>query len=181
MQIIENRLPWNSHLETRSDDDMKLIVVHCTELPTLSQARQVAEESVEDGSGGCVSGHYYVDKDGSVYRYVEDRRIAHHTKDHNRNSIGIEIVNSGRYPKWFVSTNQTPVEEYPLVQIETVKELIRYLRNRFPGIKQLARHSDLDQRMVPAEDDPSILIRRRIDPGPLFPWNEVLQSFLDEQ
>jgi N-acetyl-anhydromuramyl-L-alanine amidase AmpD len=27
--------------------------------------------------------------------------------------------------------------------------------------------------MVPASDDPGVLVRRRIDPGPRFPWDDV--------
>jgi len=31
-------------------------------------------------------------------------------------------------------------------------------------------------RMEPASDDPSIMLPRRQDPGPLFPWDEVVPA-----
>ena len=32
----------------------------------------------------------------------------------------------------------------------------------------------LDRRREPASDDPSVLLPRRLDPGPMFPWAEVV-------
>ncbi|MCP5102052.1 MAG: hypothetical protein GY950_01670 [bacterium] len=90
----------------------------------------------------------------------------------------IEIVNTGRYPDWFDSRNQTPAEEYTGIQIDAVIELITHLKTTYPNIKNIKRHSDLDVDEIPASDNPDILIRRKIDPGPLFPWHEVLRKII---
>jgi N-acetylmuramoyl-L-alanine amidase len=153
-----------------------MIVLHCTELPTLEEARQYGERILYKESGTGNSGHYYIDRNGQVYRYVDDNRTAHHVIGYNNRSIGIEIVNRGRYPHWFRSTHQVPTEEYPQEQVQAVIELIQFLKKTYPGISELKRHSDLDLQELPAEDNPNILIRRKIDPGLLFPWTKVLDS-----
>ncbi len=178
MDIIDNLLPQNKTLEQRDTKIIDLIVLHCTELPTLEEARRAAEEMRNTDAGTqCVSGHYYVDRDGRVYRYVEDNRIANHVTGYNRGSIGIEIVNKGRYPRWYSSGGQNPTEEYTPAQVASIIRLIEYLKRRYPNINKIARHSELDIRWVPAEDDDKVEVRRKIDPGPLFPWEEVLEAW----
>lgn len=174
-EIIDRLVSWNDQLEGRTPNHINLIVLHCTELPSLEHARRVAERSSTDPEGRCVAGHYYVDRDGRIYRFVEDLRIANHVRGHNRESFGIELINRGRYPHWFSSRHQTPTEEYPQEQVAAVIDLITYLSGLYPALESIARHSDLDQRLVPAEDDPSTMVRRRIDPGPLFPWERILE------
>ena len=57
--------------------------------------------------------------------------------------------------------------------VEALTAMLADLRLRYPSIVNLARHSDLDSRRIPAEDDPGVLVRRRLDPGPMFPWFEI--------
>jgi N-acetylmuramoyl-L-alanine amidase len=174
VRIIDSLVSYNDSLQVRDPSVITTIVFHCTELPTLPDARQVAEESAlkeTKGWGNCA--HFYIDRDGQIYRYVEEERIAHHVAHHNTESIGIELVNSGRYPSWFSSKDQVPREPYTEAQICAVVELMGFLKTRFPNLSQIARHSDLDKRVVPAEDNPAVKIRRRIDPGPLFPWKQI--------
>ena len=177
MRIINDLLPYNDNLEKRKVRDIDMIVLHCTELPTLKEARQYSERIHYKESRTGNAGHYYINRKGQIYRYAADDRIAHHIRGYNQRSIGIEIVNTGRYPNWFLSTNQIPTEEYTREQIKSVVELCFYLKKRYPWISKLNRHSDLDLEKIEAEDNPNILIRRKIDPGPLFPWKEVLSKW----
>jgi N-acetylmuramoyl-L-alanine amidase len=62
------------------------------------------------------------------------------------------------------------------VQIDALLALLRQLRHELPNLKYIAGHEDLDTRLEPASDDPSIMLRRRQDPGPLFPWRDVLPA-----
>ena len=172
MKIIESLLPYQDQLPKRDIAKLKVIVIHCTELPTLGMAREYGERVLYgDGTGN--SGHYYIDRDGQVYQYVEDDRIAHHVVGHNEEAIGIEIVNEGRYPNWYSSQSQVPSQEYTDAQLEALKSLLQLLKSRYPQIMQIARHSDLDTRTIQARDDPSVQIQRKVDPGPLFPWEEI--------
>lgn len=175
MRILDQLLPYNFRLPVRPVETLNAVVVHCTELPTLEMAREYGERVLyDDGTGN--TGHYYIDRDGSIYRYVADDRIARHVVGHNQNSIGIELVNTGRYPNWFSAANQHPTEPYPDEQIQSLKGLLRFLKEKYPQLHLLARHSDLDMGMITAEDDPALQVRRKIDPGPQFPW-EDLQHF----
>ncbi len=179
VNITERLLSYHHRLEARSTAELNLIVIHCSELPTLEMAREFGERITLPESGTGFSGHYYVDRDGSIYRYVTDDRMARHVIGYNEHSIGIEIVNSGRYPNWFHSQHQQCTEPYTTDQIEALKRLLRYLQLRHPSIVTLARHSDLDTQTIPAEDDPSLFIRRKIDPGPLFPWDDLFRWWLN--
>jgi N-acetylmuramoyl-L-alanine amidase len=174
MKFLRDLLPYHSNLELRDPTGVDLIVIHCTELPTLAMAREFGERILYPDSQTGNSGHYYIDRDGKVVQYVEDDRIARHVIGHNATSIGIELVNSGRYPNWFHRDSQNPNDPYPHEQLMALRDLLHLLKQNHPGVSRMARHSDLDLQEIPAEDDPSVLIRRKIDPGPLFPWDDFL-------
>jgi N-acetylmuramoyl-L-alanine amidase len=166
-------LPYAELLEARPAAAIDTVVIHCTELPDLAIARSYGER-VLYASGTGNSGHYYVDRDGAIAEFVPPLRAAHHTRGWNPRSIGIELVNTGRWPHWLDSRHQAMDEAYPDVQIEGLIALLRDLHARFPSLTQIAGHEDLDLDEVHASDDPTIKVRRKRDPGPLFPWPRVL-------
>ena len=173
LQIRDWPLPYETLLDARPASAIDLVVMHCTELPDLALAREFGEKiRYEKGTGN--SGHYYVDRDGAVSRFVADARVAHHTFGYNARSIGIELVNRGRYPDWNDSRHQAFTEPYASEQIDALCALLARLRGELPNLRWIAGHEDLDRRLEPATDDPATLLPRRRDPGPLFPWNEVL-------
>ncbi len=170
--IIDRLLPWYTNLEQRSLSNITAVVLHATEIPQLAAAWDYAMQSVdEDGVGVC--GHIYIDRDGACFRFVPFDRIANHARGYNKWSIGIELINAGRYPNHFDSRYQEPTEAFPESQINTLKVVLARLKKKCPNIVELVRHSDIDQEMVPSSDDPRREVRRRIDPGPKFPWEEV--------
>ncbi|HWS77454.1 MAG TPA: N-acetylmuramoyl-L-alanine amidase, partial [Thermomonas sp.] len=122
------------------------------------------------------SGHYYIDRDGSIHEYVDPARIAHHTRGFNPRSIGIELVNSGRYPDWLDSRRQAMDEAYSEAQVASLIALLSALQARIPSLALIAGHEDLDLDEVEASDDPTVKVRRKLDPGPQFPWPRVLQA-----
>lgn len=104
-----------------------------------------------------VSSHYLIEKDGNILQLVEDEKRAWHAgksfwegeTDLNSASIGIEIVNLG------------PPEVFADEQIESTIALCQILMKKWniPG-QNILGHSDI------APD-------RKVDPGPLFPWNKL--------
>jgi len=168
-------LPYEDRLEQRPDAQVDLVVIHCTELPDLATAREYGERVLYD-SGAGNSGHYYLDRDGSVHLFVHPGRIANHCRGYNTRSIGIELVNSGRFPDWLDSRRQEMREPYPEAQLQALVALLASLRRSLTGLRYIAGHEELDTAMVSASDDGALQVRRKRDPGPLFPWSEMLAA-----
>ena len=175
LPVIDALLPYVVQLEHRAIERIDLAVIHCTELPDLATAREYAQRLLYP-SGTGNSGHYYIDRDGRVLRYVPDDRIAHHVRGLNPRSVGIELVNTGRYPHWLDSRHQAMDAPYPDPQIDALVALLHELAARLPALRHIAGHEDLDRDQETAFDDPNILVARKLDPGPLFPWPEVMRQ-----
>ncbi|MFC4728055.1 N-acetylmuramoyl-L-alanine amidase [Coralloluteibacterium thermophilus] len=169
-------LPYELRLAERPRSAIDLVIVHCTETPDLASARRFGEAVLYPGSGTGNSGHYYIDRDGTLHVYVRPERIAHHTRGYNERSVGIELVNSGRYPHWLDSRHQDMDEPYTEAQIRTLIDLLAALRRELPALSGIAGHEDLDTRTEPASDDPTRRVFRKRDPGPRFPWPRVLAA-----
>ena len=168
-------LPYEERLPQRPDAQVDLVVIHCTELPDLAKAREYGERELY-ASGTGNSGHYYIDRDGTVLQYVDLRRVAHHVRGYNPRSVGIELVNTGRYPHWLDSRHQSMDEDYPDAQIDALVALLNSLRAQLPSLHFIAGHEDLDTATAPASDDPTVHVPRKRDPGPRFPWGRVLEA-----
>ena len=169
-------LPYEARLEARPLSQVDLVIIHCTEVPDLATARVFGEKVLYEGSGTGNSGHFYIDRDGSLHRYVAVDRIANHTRGYNPRSIGIELVNTGRYPRWYDADHQAMDEPYTAAQVDTLVALLRRLAAEHASLRWIAGHEDLDTAMVEASDDASVQVRRKRDPGPLFPWPHVLAN-----
>lgn len=165
---------YAQRLDPRAPDDISLVVVHCTELPDLAMARSYAERIHYPASGTGNCGHFYIDRDGAVEQWVPLGRTAHHVRCYNRQSVGIELVNKGRYPGWLDSRRQHMAEPYPEAQIGALLELLEQLCLELPALRHIAGHQELDRQQVPASDQPQCLVNRKLDPGPQFPWTRVL-------
>ncbi len=169
-------LSYNRRLNPRDFSTIELVVVHATELPDMAMAREYAERIHYPESGTGNSGHFYIDRNGSIEQWVALDRVAHHVTGHNAESVGIELVNRGRYPDWYDSRHQTWPEPASEAQITALIDLLNQLTNTLPALKIIAGHDQLDQREVPASDNPNIKVQRKLDPGPDFPWQRILSS-----
>jgi N-acetylmuramoyl-L-alanine amidase len=168
-------LPYELRLEERPRSQIDLVVIHCTELPDLADARK-AGERILYASGTGNSGHYYIDRDGSVHVYVRPERIAHHVRGYNPRAVGIELINTGRYPDWLDSRKQKMEEPYTEAQIVAVIGLLQSLQKELPSLKYIAGHEELDTTLEASSNDPGTHVHRKLDPGPLFPWERVMEA-----
>ena len=174
--IRRHPLSYSDALSARELASIDTVVIHCTELPDLATAREYGERILYPASGTGNSGHYYIDRDGGIVEFAPPERIAHHTRGWNPRSIGIELVNTGRYPEWLDSRRQAMDEAYTDAQIAALIDLLAELQTRIPTLVSIAGHEDLDLDEVEASDDPAVKVRRKRDPGPLFPWDPVLKG-----
>ncbi len=130
-----------------------LIVLHYTEQQSVQQSLETLRSS---NSGGPVSAHYLIGGDGHIYQLVADERRAWQAgqgrwgtiTDVNSASIGIELDNDGH-------------SAFAQPQIDALLRLLTDLtaRWRIPPT-QVIGHEDL----APG---------RKVDPGPLFPWQQL--------
>lgn len=171
--IQQQPLPYVARLAPRMIDAITLAVIHCTELPDLAAARSYGERVLYD-SGTGASGHWYIDRDGRIVEYVPATRVAHHVRGYNTHSVGIELVNIGRFPHWYDSRHQAMDAPYPQSQITALVALLAHLQRTLPALREIAGHEDLDTDCVEASDDPALTVPRKRDPGPMFPWDAVL-------
>lgn len=140
-----------------------LLVIHYTALDFPTSLRVLTESGV--------SSHYLVDVDPpTIYRLVDEDRRADHAgvsfwqQRHllNTSSIGIEIVNPGYEDtpagrRWF---------PYPKAQIDAVVALVRDIVRRWQiPPERVLGHGDI----APG---------RKVDPGPLFPWQRLADEGL---
>ena len=176
LKIPQRPLPYVQSLESRNTDSIRLVVVHCTELPDMAMARVWGKKIIHPQSQTGNSGHFYIDRDGSIEQWVPLDRIAHHVRGFNPQSIGIELINKGRFPDWFQTGHQQMTEPYPDPQIAALVALLNQLKAQLPGLEHIDGHEDLDTGMVSSEDQPDTMIRRKLDPGPLFPWPGLMDK-----
>jgi len=171
--VTQRFLSYAERLDRRDPEHIVRVVIHATELPDLSAAREYGERIHYPESATGNSGHFYIDRDGSIEHWLPLDRIAHHVRDHNADSIGIELVHRGRWPDWYASNNQHWQDAWPEPQLRALILLLTKLREQLPGLRFIVGHDALDRSLVPASDDASIEVRRKLDPGPNFPWPRI--------
>lgn len=174
---LRQPVSYEDRLDRRELAAIDLVVLHCTELPDMATAREYAEQVLYSGSrtGNC--GHYYIGRDGVALEYVQPRRVAHHCVGVNPRAIGIELDHPGRWPDWLHSRHQQIVLPYPERQVAVLLQLlVQVLQPVLPNLRWIAGHAELDQRRVPASDDPARQVQRKQDPGGSFPWPRIEQA-----
>ena len=130
------------------------VVIHYTGADSTSAAVRTLTSRQSQ-----VSAHYLISRDGTIVQLVDERSRAWHAGesrwgalvDLNSASIGIELDNDGR-------------SAYPQTQVDALLSLLSDLRQRYrlPAANFLG-HSD-------------VAPRRKLDPGPLFPWRTLAAS-----
>src|SRR6056297_175013 len=119
-EVVVRPLSYAQRLEPRDPAAITRVVIHATELPDLDTAREYGERIHYPASRTGNSGHFYIDRDGTIEQWVPLDRVAHHVRGHNAGSIGIELVHSGRWPDWYHSGSQHWTELYPERQIDAL-------------------------------------------------------------
>lgn len=150
-----------------------MLIVHFTQ---IDAAETLAHFSKPHG----VSAHYTLTDTCEIWQHVIESNAAHHAgishwQGHdnvNNRAIGIEIVHPGY--RWHdgLSTEDTVVipgmrtqwYPYPMKQIETLVPLIHQI---------IARHHIQPHNIIGHSD---IAPDRKVDPGPLFPWEWMART-----
>ena len=149
MNIIETKWEWRTGLSTRSKTNV--IVLHHAAAKVCT-AKQV--DSWHKGNGWTGIGyHFFVRKDGSIYRGRPEWAVGAHASGHNSDTIG--ICAEGNYDE---------EKAMPDAQKTAIKELLRYLKCKYPAAV-LKRHSDVCATGCP---------------GKCYPYNEIKKYYDNE-
>lgn len=152
-----------SHPSVNHDSRVQFVILHYTST-TL-------ERSLALLTHGEVSSHYLInDQPATVYKLVDEDQRAWHAGESewqgrtwlNSSSIGIEMINLG----YTVTPNGRVWYPYSDKQIDALIVLLRGIVQRYHiNPKNVLGHSD-------------IAPLRKVDPGPLFPWQRLAQAGL---
>ena len=138
MTVIEKSYKWNGALQKRSRTDY--IILHHAAAVKLS-----ADEAhkIHLGKGWTGIGyHFYVRKDGSVYRGRPIDTVGAHCQDYNSRSVGICF--EGNYETEAVM---------PDAQRRAGQELIGYLKGVYSKAK-IKKHKDFNPTACPGKNFP---------------------------
>lgn len=141
MNIIETKWKWNSGLSSRVST--KYIALHHAAAVTCTAA-QVDQWHKDNGWSG-IGYHYFVRKDGSVYRGRPEWSMGAHV--HGMNNCSIGICAEGNY-----DIERT----MPDAQYNAILELIADIHERYPNAKVVGHRdigsSDCPGQYYPLED-----------------------------
>lgn len=154
----------HSYNARSQDSRVQFLILHYTDGSFERSLRTLTEQGV--------SAHYLVSDETPprIYQLVpEDRRAWHAGVSSwrgntmlNASSIGIEIVNTGRDKNPEMRNGMAAsFAPYPRAQIDAVVALVKDI---------VKRHQIRPERVLGHSD---IAPQRRIDPGPLFPWQRL--------
>ncbi len=134
MEIKETKLNWVGALAKRSTIDM--IVLHHASA-TNCTIYTIHDWHIANSWSGC-GYHYFINKNGEIFKGRPDDTIGSHAKGFNSTSIGICF--EGNCDK----------EVPPQVQIDAGLELVLYLKQKY-GINKIKGHGELMATACPGK------------------------------
>lgn len=137
MNIIEKTYNWKGSLSKRKST--KRIILHHAESSSCT-ADDIHQWHLDRGWSG-IGYHFFVKKDGSIYRGRPEDVVGAHASGANSDSIG--ICAEGRYM----------TETMPNAQKQSIVELCSFLINKY-GISNILRHKDVGSTDCPGNNYP---------------------------
>ena len=141
MQIHDANLKHNGNWSYRNNTSE--IILHHAEASHAS-VEDINQWHLERGWAG-IGYHFYIRKDGRIYRGRPEWAVGAHAQGHNKRSVG--ICCEGSYM----------TETMPQAQFDALVGLVREEMTKYPGAKVL-RHRDVNSTDCPGDN---------------FPWQEV--------
>ena len=150
--VITDNKSLNYSKKTRLKKNIQFLIIHYTGM----QSARVSLNRLKNPKFK-VSCHYFIERNGKVFRMVEDNKTAWHAgkskwkhfNNLNKYSIGIEMQNKGHRINY---QNFTKKQIFSLIQL--IKKLLKKYKIKKENV---LGHSD-------------IAPLRKLDPGEKFPW-----------
>ena len=131
------RYEWSEELE--GDNEPTKLVYHHTAIKNISP-EDINKLHKNKGWKG-IGYHYYIRKDGTIYKGREDDAEGSHVKGYNKESIGICV--EGNFEEEYLSDEQ----------IESLKKLSLYICLKY-NIKDILPHKELGKTLCPGKNFP---------------------------
>ena len=144
MNIIETNFNWNGSLNYSNKP--KKIVLHHAEASNCT-VQDIHRWHLNNGWSG-IGYHFFVRKDGTIYRGRPENAIGAHVSGANTNTLG--ICAEGSYM----------TETMPIAQLNAIKELIRYLDGKY-GELPIYGHREVGSSNCPGVNYPLDEIKAR--------------------
>lgn len=137
MEIISTKYSWNGKLSTRHATEY--IIIHHAALN--GSVENIHSSHTKQGWSG-IGYHFYVRKDGKIYKGRPIDTIGAHTTGQNIRALGVCF--EGNY-----ETDSA----MPAAQLKAGQELIAYLKTIYPKA-QVKRHKDFNATACPGKHFP---------------------------
>lgn len=135
LNIIEKTYKKNGNLSIRNFTE-RIILHHAA-------ASQCSVDDIDkwhkQKDYSCIGYHFFIKKNGTIYRGRQENAIGAHAYQNNYNSIGICF--EGDFEK----------EQMTDTQVEAGKELVAYLKNKY-NISKVQKHSDVCSTSCPGKN-----------------------------
>lgn len=136
MKIIETNLKFGS-MDTRTSTQ-RIILHHAA--ATTCTAEQIHQWHLNNGWAGA-GYHFFVRKNGNVYRLRPENKVGAHASGSNYNSIG--ICAEGNFDTETMSSKQ----------MNSIIDLVNYIKKKY-GISKVQKHSDVNSTSCPGKNYP---------------------------
>lgn len=135
LNIIEKTYKINGNLSIRNSTE-RIILHHAA-------ASQCSSDDIDkwhkQKDYSCIGYHFFIRKDGTIYRGRQENAVGAHAYQNNYNSIGICF--EGDFEK----------EQMTDAQVESAKELVAYLKNKY-NISKVQKHKDVNNTSCPGKN-----------------------------
>ena len=146
MTIIEKTYTLNGTLQKRSKTNM--IILH----HAVYNGDVEGIDRIHKGNGWtCIGYHFYVRKDGAIYRGRREDAVGAHAYGSNMTSIGI------------CAEGNFEIDTMTEAQKKSIIELVNYIKNKY-NISTIKRHKDVNATACPGKN---------------YPFQEIIQGKIE--
>lgn len=160
----------NTHYGLEVDNieiEPKIIVLHWTAVNDLDSTFEIFDKEtlensrpdLQSNSNVNVGIQFMVDRDGKIYRLMNENWMARHVIGINYNSIGVENIGGGNN-----------IDNLTDEQVEANIKLVKYLKEKYPSIEYLIGHheyQEFENHQLWLEKDKNYRTKK-YDPGERF-------------
>ena len=135
LNIIEKTYKLNGSLATRVKTE-RIILHHAA-------ASQCSVDDIDrwhkQKGYSCIGYHFFIKKNGTIYRGRQENAVGAHAYQNNYNSVGVCF--EGDFEKEYMTD----------AQVESAKELVAYLKNKY-NISKVQKHKDVNNTSCPGKN-----------------------------